>query len=312
MTVFGGLFGHDKKSARATGAYADLPQAPPVPNGTGLTGNLATGLRVPGADQPTFQHQKLPTPPPILKRRGAFDDEHYQQTMMALAAAFFGSNGLGEGLSNAAKTIYSQNDGLRKAERPQLGGPDDAFEVYTDPETGEHTYKPIQAAVDYLQDKRTKAKDVLDANGRVMFSINKLPPAQREAAFQEVRSNPDVYGVHAPSLPEHWSDTYGTIAGTSGMTVSQAMSHDQAATNEVNRDRHRDLADADRTVRTSITAGRASAATRQADERIALAVKSGARADRSQNRQDLKAGVVGGYQYRRDPVTGKLQRRKVQ
>src|SRR3546814_11493534 len=76
----------------------------------------------------------------------------------------------GDGLGAAARNLYGLQQDLRQEGRPVLGGPDDAFEIYTDPQTGERSYKPVKEFVEYNENKRTKQKDVADINGRVMRS----------------------------------------------------------------------------------------------------------------------------------------------
>lgn len=202
----------------------------------------------------------LPPAPP--KAGSAFDSGHYQQTMLGLAAGFFGAGSLGEGLSNAAKTIAGQNASIAAAGRPQLGGPDNVFDVYTNPD-GTHRFAPIQPGVDYLQGKRENPKDVADIHGRVMYAIGQLPAAKRQAAFADVKTHPDIYGVDPKRLPATWDDTYGGILGSMGMTVAQATSAHQAATNEDHRD-------GDRKIRTGIAAKRAEDAARLGGDRVAL------------------------------------------
>jgi hypothetical protein len=201
----------------------------------------------------------------------AFDDDNYQQTMLKLAAGFFGSQNFGDGLANAAGTIAQTNDALKRSSQPQLGGPDDAFEVYTDPQTGERSYKPVEAFQGYLQGKRTKPKDVADMNGRVMDAILQLKPEEQEAAYTHVLSNPDIYGVDPETLPKAWNPTYGRILGNMGMTVSQALTRRQAATNAQNTDRHREAAGVDRGRQLDLAEERAATQAAQGAERLRLA-----------------------------------------
>jgi len=263
---FFGLFGRDQNPAAGSGPFVNLPKPPPAAGGN-------AGFSIPElppiAQAPPIVEQ-LPKAPPV-KKASAFDNDHYRQTMLALAAGFFGSQNFGDGLANAARTIYNQNESIRDEGRPVLGGPDDAFEIYTDPQTGERTYKPVKEFTDYNTAKRTKQKDVADINGRVMYAIQQLPEADRAAAYQDVLTNPDFYGVDPEAMPREYSRTYGSLTSNMGMTVSQALTRAQAAASETNRESHRDAADADRARRTEIYGNRASAATAQGDARIGLA-----------------------------------------
>lgn len=159
-------------------ALFGLPKAPPMgfsPNPS-LVGNDQPPI---ASFAPGNLQQPLPAPPPPKRKASAFDDDHYQQTMLAIAAGFFGSNNFGDGLANAAKSIYNQNDMIRQEGRPTLGGPDDAFEIYTDPQTGEHVFKPIQAAIDYQRHKVQKPAQRADMVGRVHYAISQLLRSSR-------------------------------------------------------------------------------------------------------------------------------------
>ncbi len=269
MSLFG-LFGRDKNPAG--NPIINLPKAPPVvPQGNGMP-SLPQILKGGWEADTAMSNNSLPSAPPAARKKaGAFDDDNYQQTMLALAAGFFGANNFGEGLGNAAKAIYGQNDAIRKEGRPQLGGPDNSFEVYTDPQTGEHTFKPIQAAVDYQNRKRVKQKDVADIHGRIMTAISQLPAEEQQAAYADVLANPDYYGADPEALPQTWSPTYGRVLGDMGMTVSQALTRKQAAEAEGNREKHRTVADEQREKRLGIYSERSEALTNQGEARIGIA-----------------------------------------
>lgn len=275
MSLFGGLFGHDKIAARASGAYSDPSQLPTIPfnpEQNQLQGDMASGFTVPGASTQPLIPPKLPTPPPRpAKRAGAFDDDHYRQTMLAMAAGFFGSQNFGDGMGKAAQAIYQGNADAQKAGKPAIGGPDDAFEVYTDPQSGKHTYVPIQAAMDYKEKARIKAKDTADLNGRAMHAIMQMDPAERPAAFAELKGHPEYYGVDASLLPAAWDDRYGNVIGNMGMTVGQSIGRQQQGDRDAVNAAGKAAAQADRETRTGIMSGRAATATRQGDERIGIA-----------------------------------------
>src|SRR3546814_16530032 len=77
---------------------------------------------------------------------------------------------------------------LRQEGRPVLGGPDDAFEIYTDPQTGERSYKPVKEFVEYNENKRTKQKDVADINGRIMYAIRSAERRVGEVCVRTCRA----------------------------------------------------------------------------------------------------------------------------
>lgn len=109
-----------------------------------------------------------------------------------------------------------------------LGGPDDAFEITTDPTTGEKTYKPVEAVQSYLKDKRDaearvrltpKApdlKDVADLVGRAASFVQKGGDLAEARAFL-VNS-----GVPAASIPAQLSPAYAAF----GATVPQAQAQE--------------------------------------------------------------------------------------
>lgn len=319
MALFGGLFGHDQKSARATGAYTDTPQPPAAPP-VQMDGYAPPPMPPQPLAQPPGEglvSQQLPAAPPV-KKTGAFDDDHYRQTMLAMAAGFFGSQNFGDGLGKAAEAIYNGNADAHKANKPTIGGPDDAFEVYTDPKTGEHSYKPIKSAVDYLHEKQNKVtwKDRADLNGRYAMGLAALDPEKRAIAIQTMSEHPDQFPGFDPamlgSLPE---PALGVVAGA-GQTVAQAQAGERATQAETHRETYRRGQEADRTTRTGIMATKADASIADSHARVGLAQQAGARAAQASGRAaqantraNLKAGIVGGYQYKM--VNGKMMKRKV-
>ncbi|UXC90515.1 hypothetical protein EGM87_16000 [Sphingobium sp. RSMS] len=191
--------------------------------------------------------------------------------MLAIAAGFFGSNNFGDGLANAAKSIYNQNDMIRQEGRPTLGGPDDAFEIYTDPQTGEHVFKPIQAAIDYQTQKRFDPADQADLLGRAMYSILQLPEADRPGAYSRWLSGPDTFGVDTRNLPHTWDPQFAAITSNMGMTVSQARTRDQAASNADQAEAARQAALGLRREMVGIAQRRADASISQGQQRIGIA-----------------------------------------
>jgi hypothetical protein len=228
MSIFGGLFGHDKKSARATGAYQEPTSLPPLP-GMGLQGDLGSGLNLPNTDRPRFQADSLPTPPPPVKRPGAFDDAHRRDTLLQMSAGFFGANGMGNGLANAAQIIASQNAAARAEARPQYGGPDNAFEVTTDPQTGQRTYKAVPEITGYLHQKAEDAAALkikgptpegsLDAIGRLTSVVSQFRPEEQAAAWATGREQLAALGFDG--VPETFRPEY-TAFGASVPKMIQA------------------------------------------------------------------------------------------
>lgn len=250
--------------------FPALPTPPPIGTSASPGGPIAGDLT---SMQPIVTApgiESLPSAPPLVKakRPGAFDADHRQDTFLAMAAALLGNQDFGPGAAGALSAILGQNANARKVDKPQLGGPDNAFEVYTDPNTGEHTFKPIKAVQDYQAGKRVKDKDVADMNGRVMYNIGQLSPEEQEHAFQDVRANPELYGIDLDRFPTSWDPRQAKVMANGGMTVSQALTRAQAVTNAENTEGHKTKADQDRAERTAIAKDRAGALTRQGDARI--------------------------------------------
>lgn len=322
MSPFGGLFGHDKRSARATGKYAgdtgelpalpgqtplwsQLPQAPPVPQAPQGAPMDVSGL----ADNSLVQTQPIPS---ARKRYGAFDDQQYRNTMLQMAAGFFGSQNFGDGMANAANAIAQGNERARRENLPTIGGPDDAFEIYTDPETGERTYRPLEEVQDYVKAKyeRLKPKDTVDLNARYAMQLEGLPPERRAIIGQYMADNPDLFPGFNPALLTAPDMGAGVVA-RNGQTVPQQVAAKQRTIAEGHRQADREVRNGQRDRQLGIQAGRAAAQTSQAATRIGLSRQAGARSERSLQLRENKAGASSdGYEYR--TVNGKLQRRKIQ
>lgn len=266
----------------------------------------------------SYAPMQLPQAPPSARtaRQGAFDPQHRSQTLLGIAAGFFGGRDLGDSLAQATQTIAAQNADAQRRARPTIGGPDDSFEITTDPETGKRTYTPIEPIQKYVTDKRNtvKPQQALDIWSRYADGIRREPdPAKQEAILADMRANPAHYpGLDVSVLPDRWNPTLGAVAAGAGRSVTQAAAADRADQAAKDRQDYRAGVAADRATRTNAYVTRSQAQTVQGAARVGLAAAAGQRADRGQTRQDLKAGIINGYQYRTDPVTGKVQRRKVQ
>lgn len=130
----------------------------------------------------------------------------------------------GESLANAADTILSRRQDLRHANVRQstLGGPDDAFEITTDPETGERVYTPVPAFQQYLADQRSlknqpKPDDAVRQRGAVMGSILQAPQEQRASLYERIVSDPQFAAL---GLPPAWDE--GLAAAYRDQAISPA------------------------------------------------------------------------------------------
>ncbi|WP_375292309.1 hypothetical protein [Sphingomonas melonis] len=206
---------------------------------------------------------KLPAAPP--RSASPFDKEHRRETFLGLAQAFGSGFNFGDGLANAAGVLGQRYGDIRKETRQQheFGGPDDTFDIQTDPRTGERTVTAIPQFQQYLAEKRVKPADRADMNGRAMFALQQLPPEQRAAAYASMRQNPGQYGIDPASMPAEYDPNYAAMAAGMGMTVSQAMTRRQADDRADATADYRAQVQADRTRRTGIYESRAAATTAQ-------------------------------------------------
>jgi hypothetical protein len=178
---------------------------------------------------------QLPAPPPAkAKSPNVWDKEHISQTLLAIGSGLLSGQNFGEGLGNAAQGILGLQQRLRDDRKKSIsyGGPDDQFEIAADA-YGNRTIRKVPEFAEAVEAKRKAAKapgpkDNLDFRGRIVYAIRQLPEKDRAAAYADVIANPDQYGVDVTGMPTAWSDNYGTIAGTMGMTVNQGIAQDRA------------------------------------------------------------------------------------
>jgi hypothetical protein len=244
------------------------------------------------ASQPLVE-TKLPQAPP--RRTGAFDDQHRSQTMLQMAAGFFGSQNFGDGLANAARAIHQGNEDAWNSRKPVIGGPDNAFEVFTN-EDGTHRYEPIKAVQDYnaqqqalMADMKNRrpgpsAKDSLDAIGRLSSSVAQYAPEQQAQAWSDGRDRFGALGFEG--IPETYNPAYREY----GAPVPTMARADAGTAGVTERNRHN-------LVTEGIAATRAQGA--------------GHTSGTSRSSRPAAPQIMEGYEIRRDPVTGQIMRRKV-
>lgn len=266
----------------------------------GVVSGFAGGLQTP----------QLPPAPP-RKKPNLFDRDHRQDTLLAIGAGLLSGNSLGDGVGRAAQNMLGLRQQMTGEQRRthEYGGPDNSFEIITDPRTGERTVRPVAQFQDYLEDKRTKPKDTADINGRVMFSLQQLPEEQRSAAYANIRANPTYYGVDPSTMPEQYDPIYAEMASGMGMTVSQALTRQRADESADDLERYRAGVQADRQRRTGIYEDRSTALTRQGDQRIGQAQQ---RITITRSKGPGRSSASSDqYEYRIGP-DGQLQRRRKQ
>lgn len=239
-TPFGGL-----PSLPASGGA--LSSAMAAPQGALSSSTLRAAAEGPMdvsgmADNQLVEAPKLPLAPP--KRPSLFDDEHRRETFLAIAAGMGQGQNFGEGLSAAAQNLLGLQRGLREEGRPEIGGPDDAFEITTDPATGERTYKPIEPyqAYNTERDARAAALKALprsptamegfDAIGRLASVVAKYPDAQQAQAWAQGRASMAAQGIQG--IPETYNPAYREY----GAPVPTMLRADTGAAGAAERGRH--------------------------------------------------------------------------
>ena len=239
-----------------------LPQAPP--GAFGAPPELAPRPTATGGPQAP----QLPQPPP--KAASLFDKDHRRSTLLAIGSGMLSGSSFGDGLGNASKNLFGLNQSLiaERKKQTSYGGPDNSFEITIDPATGQRTPRAVPEFQDYLEQKRTKARDTADINGRAMSSLQRLPEAERSGAYAKMIANPDFYGIDPTRMPPTYDPTYANSTANMGMTVAQSLAGTQRSTNAENLQDYRAGVSADRLERTGIYRNRAEATTAQGNARI--------------------------------------------
>src|SRR3546814_14563417 len=113
-------------------------------------------------DGPNSQFlRNLPKAPPN-RSTNPFAKENRRDTLLAIGAGMMRGGNLGESMANAADAILSSRKDLRSrtVKQTELGGPDDAFEIVTDPENGERSYRQVPGFQEYLAAQRSDERRV--------------------------------------------------------------------------------------------------------------------------------------------------------
>lgn len=194
------------------------------------------GSAIPATSEPTQLQQPLPTPPPnVTKRASIWDKDHVSETLLGIGQAFLSNQNFGDGLGAAAGVMAKGQQTLRDDAKKTVtyGGPNNQFEISAD-RNGNRTIREVPEFARAAREERDAKnapsfKDAQDRKARVIYQIGTLPDkAQREAAYADVIANPQSYGIDPRGMPTAWNDTYGTVAGNSGMTVNQAWGNGRA------------------------------------------------------------------------------------
>lgn len=280
-----------------------LPKVPPQ------QGALAMNIPNPMPTPALMAPMAKPMASAPKKEASVWDKDNRRRTFLAMAQAFGSNKNFFGGLGDAAGNVGSLMDGLKakqKKAQPEIGGPDNSFEIHTDPETGIRTYTPIAAFQDYKRDSREKPKDVADLSGRAMYAIADMPEDKRKAAYDHMVQNPAVYGMEADWLPPVYDPQYVATRASMGSNVAQSRTRETAEESAASRER---IA----LERLGIYRDRSGALTRQGDARIGLsAAKANApKAPPSRRSGGSKSSAGGGGYETRIGPNGQVQRRKI-
>ncbi|WP_066803347.1 hypothetical protein [Sphingomonas asaccharolytica] len=282
-----------------------VPDAPPAAAPAPAPMAAPAAPPVQAAAGPT----SLPAAPPSTKVPDLWDKAHRRDTLLAIGTGLLSGSSLWDGIGNAGKNLFGLDRELQAQRRKDVafGGPDGAFEVITDPTTGEKTVREVPQFQDYLERKRTKAKDTADINGRAMYSLMQLPEDQRAQAYASIRANPTYYGVDPSTMPETYDPNYAAMTSGMGMTVSQALTRKRADESASALSDYRSQVQNDRERRTGIYADRSAATTRQGDARLSQGAQ---RIDISRTNAARRSagGDSDKYEYRIGP-NGQIQKR---
>jgi len=238
-----------------------------------IPGGLAAGAALPSVPPGASLQQQTPNLPasPPSARAGLWDPGNRHKTLLAIGAGLLSGNSFADGFGKAGQNVFALDDQLRAASRKtrEFGGPDNSFEIITDPTTGQRTTRAVPEFQEYLDHKRVKAKDTADINGRAMFSLSQMDPKDQPAAYAQIRANPAQYGVDPATMPETYDPRYVALTAGMGMTVSQAQTRQRADQNADNLQDYRKDIQEDRQTRTGIYRDRAAATTAQGNARLA-------------------------------------------
>lgn len=183
-------------------------------------------------------------PPPsvskaIVERKSyrPFSKENRSDTLLSLGLGLLSRpDSFAAGIGAGAEAIGQRRNAFDQLQRPtpaEIGGPDDSFEIYTDPDTGERTYKPIAAVQDYVTAKSKakaapKASDVVRLRSATASAISALPEAQRAQAYTDFREDSIRLGVDL-GLPETYDPAVVAAYAQQGVTPVARLQDARAA-----------------------------------------------------------------------------------
>ncbi|MBD8619311.1 hypothetical protein IFT67_10305 [Sphingomonas sp. CFBP 13728] len=243
-----------------------------------------------GAMSSSFVAQEPPQGVLSRKKFKPFDKDNRSKTLLAIGTGLLANPmsfaaGIGAAGENVGK-LRDTYDDLQRPDKSTIGGPDNAFQITTDRETGEQTFKPIPAMTDYLGKKAAALKapkaptaaETITQRGNLMGAVLKVAPENQAQAYADFRADSERLGYDL-GLPPQWDPQVATAMANQTITPADTMRDERATT-----------------ART--------AAQGNADRSYGLRVKSDDRAERGYGLKVL-AGALAERKYKSPPSTRK-------
>lgn len=227
----------DPRLASLQGTFAPQPpQSPPQP----LQAPMAT-IAQPEPMQAPAAPQGLPQAPPATidrKRYRPFDKGNRQDALLAIGTGLLSHpESFSAGIGAAGENLGQLRKGYDTLQRKSVttGGPDDAFQITTDPVTGQRTYEPIAPVQGYLKDKAAalrapkapNAGDNVAMRGKTMAAILQLPPIQQAQAYSDFRADSSRLGYDL-GLPSEWNPDVAHAFANQTVTPVERMADERA------------------------------------------------------------------------------------
>ncbi len=178
-----------------------------------------------------------------------FSKENRSDTLMAIGTGLLSHpESFAAGIGAAGENVGALRSKFQKDAKKStaLGGPDNAFQVTTDPETGEQTFKEVPAFKSYLDSKRRAStapgpKDTVAATASLATLVENYPPEQRDNAWKLGKAYLQQQG-YSINLPDEYNSGAGGVLAGMGLTPAAQASADrdaaEAARRQANEDRN--------------------------------------------------------------------------
>jgi hypothetical protein len=194
-----------------------------------------------GALSSPLVEEKAPQGVLARKKFRAFDKDNRSKTLLAIGTGLLSHPySFAQGIGAAGENVGRLRDTFDERQRPDnstIGGPDNAFQISTDRETGEQTFTPIPAMTDYLGRKAAAAKapkaptatENVVMRGNTMGAILKLDPQLQAQAYADFRDDSARLGYDF-GLPPTWDPNVATAMANQTITPADTMRDTRAAT----------------------------------------------------------------------------------